>query len=217
MELRIRKRFIISSSSHIVKNCSSDRCRFSYHSHSPTIDVFLAGDDLDNAQMLVDFGLLKTFKKFLSIFNNTLMIWGADTKSFVMLQDYARCSNKDVEELRWVSLPFNPSAEMLAMYFHVVLNDIFSQTNFNNGESKNIRVDEVHYHETKSGKAISTYGTMGKFELKLDKSKIKVSPAIYKNDDELEMIVRIMNGDKDVRFNNPVIEPQVIYEKQQIL
>ena len=46
----IRKRFRVESS-HVVRNCTSERCSHSHHGHSAVIDVFFEGRQLDNAQM----------------------------------------------------------------------------------------------------------------------------------------------------------------------
>ena len=53
----IRKLFKFEGS-HIVRNCTSDRCSHSLHGHSYKVELFLTADHLDNAGMVVDFGLL---------------------------------------------------------------------------------------------------------------------------------------------------------------
>ena len=56
--IEIRKEFTFNNA-HIVRNCSSDRCKYTAHAHTYRVEVFLKSDKLDNGYMAVDFGLLK--------------------------------------------------------------------------------------------------------------------------------------------------------------
>lgn len=140
--MKITKRFT-AESSHIVRNCSSHRCRYSLHGHSYVIDLTLTGHKLDNANMLVDFGLLKgSIKEFIDSMDHCHVICGYDDEEYVKkCQEFSE---------RWILLPFNPSAEMLAVFFFAFCQHILDNTEFNNGEDK-VRVHSVTVHETATG------------------------------------------------------------------
>ena len=53
----IRKQFKFEGA-HIVRNCSSQRCRENIHGHSYIVEVFITSDKLDDGYMVMDF---KTF------------------------------------------------------------------------------------------------------------------------------------------------------------
>ena len=52
----IRKLFEFENA-HIVRFCSSKRCKSSIHGHSYKVEVLLESKYLDNAGMVYDFGL----------------------------------------------------------------------------------------------------------------------------------------------------------------
>ena len=54
----IRKLFKFEGA-HIVRKCTSDRCRENIHGHSYIVEVFITSDKLDNGGMVMDFGDLK--------------------------------------------------------------------------------------------------------------------------------------------------------------
>lgn len=54
----IRKLFKFENA-HIVRNCTSDRCKRSIHGHSYKVELLLKASKLDHGQMVYDFGLLK--------------------------------------------------------------------------------------------------------------------------------------------------------------
>ena len=54
----ITKLFNVESA-HIVRNCTSHRCSHSIHGHSAKIELSLESNQLDNAGMVYDFGLMK--------------------------------------------------------------------------------------------------------------------------------------------------------------
>ena len=55
----IRKLFKFEGA-HIVRDCSSDRCKKSIHGHSYLAEVKFKASHLDNAGMVLDFGLMKS-------------------------------------------------------------------------------------------------------------------------------------------------------------
>lgn len=62
----IRKLFKFENA-HVVRNCTSDRCKRSIHGHSYKVELLLKASKLDHGQMVYDFGLLKGVIKDLSI------------------------------------------------------------------------------------------------------------------------------------------------------
>ena len=78
----IRKLFKFEGA-HIVRNCSSDRCKRSIHGHSYTVEVFLTAKGLDNGQMIMDFGLMKgTIKDLIDSFDHAYSFWNLEKRSF---------------------------------------------------------------------------------------------------------------------------------------
>ncbi len=65
----IRKLFTFEGA-HIVRNCSSRRCRENLHGHSYTVEVFLSSDRLDNGCMVLDFGLLGEVRELSDSFDH---------------------------------------------------------------------------------------------------------------------------------------------------
>lgn len=140
----IRKKYNVESA-HIVRNCTSERCSHSIHGHSAVIEVFLESTQLDNAQMVYDFGLLKgTIKQFIDSMDHCYLLCSHDDEDFKSFIKKS-CS-------RWIELPFNPSAEMLSVFVFNFVYKILLQTKTNNGEDE-IRVKAVRYHETTTGYA----------------------------------------------------------------
>ncbi len=62
----IRKLFKFENA-HVVRNCTSDRCKRSIHGHSYKVELLLKASKLDHGQMVYDFGLLKGVIKDLLI------------------------------------------------------------------------------------------------------------------------------------------------------
>lgn len=144
----IRKEFRVESA-HIVRNCTSHRCSHSIHGHSAVIEVFLEASKLDNAQMVYDFGLMKgTVKQFIDSMDHCYLLCSKDSEEF---KDFIK-KNCD----RWIELPFNPSAEMLSMYIFNGVQRIIDHTIPNNGESDDLKVFAVKYHETVTGAATAS-------------------------------------------------------------
>ena len=140
----IRKRFRCESS-HIVRNCTSERCSHSHHGHSAVIDVFFEGRQLDNAQMLMDFGLMKgTIKEWVDSMDHCALICTKDDPEYV---EFFKKFND-----RYILIPFNPSAEMLSIFIMHYINRILDNTQFNNGEDR-VRCVNVEYNETVTGMA----------------------------------------------------------------
>ena len=140
----IRKQFKFEGA-HIVRDCSSVRCSRSIHGHSYIVEVFLTADGLDNGQMIVDFGLLKTnVNTFIDSFDHAYSLWNMESEE-------VKTSIKILSD-RWIDLPFSPSAESYSLFFLYGIDRILKNTRFMNGE-KNPRVHSVRVHETATGYA----------------------------------------------------------------
>lgn len=140
----IRKLFRFEAA-HIVRDCSTDRCRENIHGHSFIVELFLQSNTLDNAGMVYDFGLLKgTVKSFIDAFDHCYLLWTGEAKGF---KNFIKTVNK-----RWIEFPFNPTSETLSLFLHKGIQDILDHTPMNNGEGK-IKVKSVRLHETDTGYA----------------------------------------------------------------
>lgn len=139
----IRKKFKYEGS-HVVRNCASRRCSHSIHGHSATVEIMFCSSELDNAGMVMDFGLMGTLRQIVDSFDHAHDMWDKESKAF--LDFFIR------ENERWVILPFNPTAEMLSLMFFAYARHIIEHTLFNNGEGK-VEIQSVRYHETDSGYA----------------------------------------------------------------
>lgn len=130
--------------SHVVRNCASRRCSHSIHGHSAIVEIMFQASTLDNAGMVMDFGLMGAIKEIVDSFDHAHDMWNKESKNIL---DFFMRENE-----RWVILPFNPTAEMLSLMFFAYAKHIIEHTVFTNGESK-ISVLSVRYHETESGYA----------------------------------------------------------------
>lgn len=140
--MKIRKLFKVESS-HIVRNCSSDRCSKSVHGHSAKIEIVLESSGLDDAGMVYDFGLMKgSIKEFIDSMDHCHIMWNKDSEEY---KNFFKKYNE-----RWIELPFNPSAEMLSLFIFHVVKHIIEHTDKKNNES-DIIVNSVRYHETDTG------------------------------------------------------------------
>ena len=75
----IRKLFKFEGA-HIVRNCSSVRCKKSIHGHSYVVEVFFSSDGFDNGMMVMDFGLMKgTIKDFIDGFDHAYSMWDKES------------------------------------------------------------------------------------------------------------------------------------------
>jgi 6-pyruvoyltetrahydropterin/6-carboxytetrahydropterin synthase len=130
---------------HIVRNCSSDRCKYSVHGHSFRCELFLSADRLDRGQMVYDFGLLKHHvKDLLDGFDHASLFWEKEAPAYA----------KSIKEhsKRWVSLPVSPTAEQLSRVIFVAAQALLDNTERANGDDA-ARVHSVILHETETGYA----------------------------------------------------------------
>ncbi|MDR1461419.1 MAG: 6-carboxytetrahydropterin synthase [Campylobacteraceae bacterium] len=140
----IRKVFKFENT-HIVRRCSSKKCRSSIHGHSYKVEVLFESDSFDDAQMVYDFGLMKThMQDLVESFDHSITLWSKDDEGYVAaMKKYSD---------RWVELPVNPTAEQFARVIFLMIDLLLSRTIFTNKEGK-ININSVIVHETDSGYA----------------------------------------------------------------
>lgn len=130
---------------HIVRNCSSDRCKYSVHGHSFRCELLLAADRLDRGQMVYDFGLLKNqVKCLLDGFDHATLFWEKEAPA------YAKAMKEHSK--RWVQLPVSPTAEQLTRVIFVAARALLDNTDKANGDDA-ARIHSVILHETETGSA----------------------------------------------------------------
>lgn len=139
----IRKQFKFEGA-HIVRNCTSRRCRENIHGHSYIAEVFITSDRLDRGYMVMDFCRLDKVKEFIESFDHTYSLWTEEEEE---LKDFIRKYNCRVAEI-----PVSPSAEGYALLFFYVIDRVLQQMNRVNGEG-HIRLHSVRIHETVTGYA----------------------------------------------------------------
>ncbi len=140
----IRKQFKFENA-HIVRGCSSIKCRSSIHGHSYIVELLFESNFLDNGQMVYDFGLMKqNMKDLVESFDHAITLWSGDDAEYV----------KDMKKhsARWVELPVSPSAEQFSRVIFLMIDRLLQLTSTVNGE-KEVKLNSVIVHETASGYA----------------------------------------------------------------
>ena len=140
----IRKQFKFENA-HIVRGCSTERCRSSLHGHSYIIEVLFESNFLDNGQMVYDFGLMKqNMKDLIDSFDHAITLWNQDEKTY--LEDMKKHS------ARWVLLPVSPSCEQFSRVIFLMIDALLKLTSTQNGE-KEVKLNSIIVHETATGYA----------------------------------------------------------------
>ena len=121
----IRKLFKFEGA-HIVRNCSSHRCRENIHGHSYIVEVFITSDKLDRGYMVMDFVLLDKVKELVDSFDHTYSLWQEESDE---LKTFVYKYNRRVAEI-----PVSPSAEGYALLFFYLIDKILQNTEHKNGE-----------------------------------------------------------------------------------
>ena len=194
----IRKLYRFEAS-HIVRNCSSDRCKYSVHGHSFRVELLLAADRLDRGQMVYDFGLLKgTVKDFLDGFDHAALFWEKEAPA------YKQAMKRNSK--RWVQLPVSPTAEQLSRVMFVTVQSILDNTERVNDDLA-ARVHSVIVHETETGYAQCFHqdaydADMGEIDLK----QVVFSDQVKAEWRDPSMWKKLVVGTK---FKNPKIELQI--------
>lgn len=129
--MQIRKLFKFECA-HIVRKAYSTRCSQNIHWHSYKVEFFFKGNKLDEAQMVMDFGLIKAkIADFIDSFDHTLVLWNLPEE-----KELIKFAGKNFE--RVIVLPFNSSAEMQAKMFYDITKKLVPE----------IIVEAVRVHET---------------------------------------------------------------------
>lgn len=170
---------------HIVRNCSSKRCKTSIHGHSYKLLLCLSAKRLDNAGMVYDFGLLKKeIKQIIDAFDHSICLWENDDIDYI--NDIKKHS------LRWISLPCNISAENLSIIFYALIYKILQNTKTQNNEDM-IKINSIRLNETRTGFAQCEFDDVFDENGKCvyDLNKIKFSDEINQENDNL--LIKILN------------------------
>lgn len=194
----IRKKFKFEGA-HIVRGCSSDRCKKSLHGHSYIVEVFFTSNRLDNGQMIYDFGLTKgTIRDIIDSFDHAYSAWSKESKQFMeFIQQYSD---------RYVIMPVSPSAEGYSLMLLYLIDKIMEATEMNNGEGK-VQVKSVRVHETETGYAEAFRDDLAWFSAKLE--DIHFSKSIkeeWQNPLMYDQLIAFHHGKLNNKpFKNPVI------------
>ena len=142
----IRKLFKYESS-HQVFDAYSRRCSHSVHGHSYVAEFIFKGNVPDKAHMVMDFGFVKQyFHPFVDAFDHCHILWG--DKNFSKSNAFFMDNNE-----RWVSLPFNSTAEMQAKMFFVYGYRALRELKKRGLIDDSVIMHSVKVHETDTGYA----------------------------------------------------------------
>ena len=189
----IRKLFKFENA-HIVRGCSTVKCRSSLHGHSYKVELLFESNFLDNGQMIYDFGLMKqNMKALVESFDHSITLWSEDDKEY--LKDMKKHS------LRWIELPVSPSAEQFSRVIYVLIDKLLKLTASVNGE-KDVKLNSIIVHETDSGytqcfRDDAYSKNMGQIDLK----DIIFSDEVMNDWQDNELFLKIKNDEK---FINPL-------------
>ncbi len=194
----IRKLFKFENA-HIVRNCSSDRCKRSIHGHSYKVEVLLQANRLDHGQMVYDFGLMKgIIKDLIDSFDHAITFWDKDDADYV-----AACKNFSA---RWIALPVSPSAEQFSRVFFFLVDAVLKHTNMQNGEG-DVTLHSVIVHETDTGYAQCFREDIENVQMgELSLAEIVFSKQVKNEWAMPDMYDRLKKGDL---FDNPTVDLQV--------
>ncbi len=195
----IRKLFEFNGM-HIVRDCSSDRCKKSLHSHTYCVELKFTADNIDNGQMIMDFGLMKGgLKDIIKSFDKSYSMWNKESSDYKQLVT----SHYD----RWIEMPVSPSAEMYSLMFFVLAKRVIEKTKFNNGEN-NVRIHSVICHETTTGYAESFQEDYDNIWVKngYTLEDIKFSQQIKDEWTDTLMWGKLLDVNTDYAFINPEIK-----------
>ena len=194
----IRKLFKFENA-HIVRNCTSDRCKRSIHGHSYKVELILKASKLDHGQMVYDFGLLKgVIKELFDSFDHAICFWQNDSAEYIQA-----CKTFSA---RWVALPVSPSAEQFSRIFFYLAQQVLKSTETQNGEG-DVEVYSVIVHETDTGYAQRFLEDIQNTQMgELDLESIEFSEQVRLEWSDPEMYEQLKQGAK---FQNPKVELQV--------
>ena len=194
----IRKLFKFENA-HIVRNCTSDRCKRSIHGHSYKVELLLKASKLDHGLMIHDFGLLKgVIKDLYDSFDHAICFWQDDSAEYIQA-----CKTFSA---RWVSLPVSPSAEQFSRIFFYLAQQVLQSTVTQNGEG-DVEVYSVIVYETDSVYAQSFAEDIGNGQMGLlSLDQIVFSEQVISEWTDPEMYQNLKQG---IKFQNPEVALQV--------
>ncbi len=133
----IRKLFEFECA-HRVYGAYSSKCATGLHGHSYKLEVLLESDVFYDSQMILDFTRLKdVISPFIDSFDHSVVFSNTDP------EDY----KKSIKEtsLRWIQMPFSPTAEQMARLFFTIFHLKLSEI----GASELLH--SIILHETRTG------------------------------------------------------------------
>lgn len=194
----IRKLFKFENA-HVVRNCTSDRCKRSIHGHSYKVELLLKASKLDHGQMVYDFGLLKgVIKDLFDSFDHAICFWEKDDSQYI-----DACQTFSA---RWISLPVSPSAEQCSRIFFYLAQQVLQSTVTQNGEG-DVEVYSVIVHETDTGYAQSFIEDIQNEQMGI----LSLDGIVFSEQIQIEWTNPQMYEDlkKGIKFNNPQVDLQV--------
>jgi 6-pyruvoyltetrahydropterin/6-carboxytetrahydropterin synthase len=194
----IRKLFKFENA-HVVRNCTSDRCKRSIHGHSYKVELLLKASKLDHGQMVYDFGLLKgVIKDLIDSFDHAICFWEKDDSQYI-----DACQTFSA---RWISLPVSPSAEQFSRIFFYLAQQVLQSTVTQNGEG-DVEVYSVIVHETDTGYAQSFIEDIQNEQMGI----LSLDGIVFSEQIQIEWANPQMYEDlkKGIKFNNPQVDLQV--------
>ncbi|WGM23141.1 6-pyruvoyl trahydropterin synthase family protein [Acinetobacter pittii] len=194
----IRKLFKFENA-HVVRNCTSDRCKRSIHGHSYKVELLLKASKLDHGQMVYDFGLLKgVIKDLFDSFDHAICFWEKDDSQYI-----DACQTFSA---RWISLPVSPSAEQFSRIFFYLAQQVLQSTVTQNGEG-DVEVYSVIVHETDTGYAQSFIEDIRNEQMGI----LSLDGIVFSEQIQIEWTNPQMYEDlkKGIKFNNPQVDLQV--------
>lgn len=194
----IRKLFKFENA-HVVRNCTSDRCKRSIHGHSYKVELLLKASKLDHGQMVYDFGLLKgVIKDLFDSFDHAICFWEKDDSQYI-----DACQTFSA---RWISLPVSPSAEQFSRIFFYLAQQVLQSTVTQNGEG-DVEVYSVIVHETDTGYAQSFIEDIENEQMGI----LSLDGIVFSEQIQIEWANPQMYEDlkKGIKFNNPQVDLQV--------
>ncbi len=184
---------------HVVRNCTSDRCKRSIHGHSYKVELLLKASKLDHGQMVYDFGLLKgVIKDLFDSFDHAICFWEKDDPQYI-----DACKTFSA---RWISLPVSPSAEQFSRIFFYLAQQVLKSTITQNGEG-DVEVYSVIVHETDTGYAQSFLEDIQNEQMGLlNLEGIVFSEQVQSEWTDPQMYENLKQG---IKFQNPYVNLQV--------
>ena len=177
----IRKKFRFEGA-HIVRNCTSLRCRENIHGHSYEVEVFLKPGLSPNNLMIIDTVLLTNIKEFIFSFDHAFALWNMESNE---VKDGIYRINARVAEI-----PVSPSAEGYALLFLFVISQMILAAKLADGGGK-VTLHAVGVLETQSGYAESLVEDLPLAQFTIE--DIKFNEGIQREWKDKEWWLRLLN------------------------